>query len=340
VNDTKPTLQDIADHCGLSRSAVARILAGKGKESRIADATIERVQQAAEKLNYRPNRLARAARNGKTNLVGFSCPNLDFDKISTDADSMVLADSHRNHSVITGSICTHPSFDTYDLVLHMQKEGESMDDLSLDVIDGLIFASPSPQSYFLLKNIVQKIPIVLLGHTPELADSLMCVGINNFKIAKRATHSLLTSGKRNIVVLSPAHLDSDPSIQQRMPGYLEAMEEFGATPCIKKITTHENEFAALLKDDPDCAKADAFLSLERWTTFQTPRILRQQGRSVPVTGFDKIPFAPSFEFDHSFATPYREMARAALEKLIPVIEGKEPYVPGFYEVPLAVDPSV
>ena len=75
INTTEPshrtTLQDIADHCGLSRSTVARVLNGNAGKFRIAAVTIEKVQLAAQKLNYRPNRLARAVNDRPESL--FQC---------------------------------------------------------------------------------------------------------------------------------------------------------------------------------------------------------------------------------------------------------------------------
>ena len=78
----RTTLQDIADHCGLSRSTVARVLNGNAGKFRIALATIERVQLAAKQLNYRPNRLARAVNNRRTHLVGISVPMYASDEIT------------------------------------------------------------------------------------------------------------------------------------------------------------------------------------------------------------------------------------------------------------------
>ena len=46
----RTTLQDIADHCELSRSTVARVLNGNAGNFRIASATIERVQLAAKQV--------------------------------------------------------------------------------------------------------------------------------------------------------------------------------------------------------------------------------------------------------------------------------------------------
>lgn len=64
---SQPTLQSIADRLGLSRNTVSCALRNRG---RIAQATRERVRQAAEELGYRPNPLVSALmqtrRSGQT----------------------------------------------------------------------------------------------------------------------------------------------------------------------------------------------------------------------------------------------------------------------------------
>ena len=62
-----PTLKTLAESLGLSPASVSRALNGSG---RLSPATRARVRQAAEKLHYRPNTLARSIRAGHTGLVG------------------------------------------------------------------------------------------------------------------------------------------------------------------------------------------------------------------------------------------------------------------------------
>jgi LacI family transcriptional regulator len=60
------TLKQIAKEVDVSIDTVSRVLAGKVKEQspRIA-ARAARVREVAERLNYRPNEVARAVRSGR-----------------------------------------------------------------------------------------------------------------------------------------------------------------------------------------------------------------------------------------------------------------------------------
>src|SRR5438046_10762823 len=63
------TLADIAKESRTSISTASRVLAGGAMARRISAATRERVHEAATKLGYRPNLLARSLRTRKSNTV-------------------------------------------------------------------------------------------------------------------------------------------------------------------------------------------------------------------------------------------------------------------------------
>lgn len=65
------TLQDVADRAGVSRSAASFALTNRG---RVAEATRERVREAARELGYRPNRTARNLRTQRTGTIGLCLP--------------------------------------------------------------------------------------------------------------------------------------------------------------------------------------------------------------------------------------------------------------------------
>lgn len=67
--------RDIAAAAGVSQATVSNVLSGKSRLP-IADATRQRVMQAAEELRYRPNRLAAGIFRGKTSMVGVVLPDV------------------------------------------------------------------------------------------------------------------------------------------------------------------------------------------------------------------------------------------------------------------------
>jgi len=66
----KHSIHTIAKEIGLSATTVSLIINGVGKENRISDAAIKRVEYYLDKIDYKPNMLAQALRTGKSNVIG------------------------------------------------------------------------------------------------------------------------------------------------------------------------------------------------------------------------------------------------------------------------------
>lgn len=67
------TLSDVAQRAGVSVSAVSRVLGDK-PGVRVSVATRQRIHDAAQELNYRPNFTARALKSSRTHAVGLVVP--------------------------------------------------------------------------------------------------------------------------------------------------------------------------------------------------------------------------------------------------------------------------
>lgn len=66
----RPTLRMVADLAGVSTATVSYVLSGRARGSaRVSEATVGRVREAAQQLQYRPNQAARTMRTGRTNVV-------------------------------------------------------------------------------------------------------------------------------------------------------------------------------------------------------------------------------------------------------------------------------
>ena len=70
---SRPTIRDVAEAAGVSVSTVSRVLS---RPEMFRESTRERVQAAAESLNYSPSRHAASLSTGKTGNIGLVIPNL------------------------------------------------------------------------------------------------------------------------------------------------------------------------------------------------------------------------------------------------------------------------
>jgi len=66
-----PTLEDVARHAGVSRGTVSMVLNNGRSNTRVSDATRQRILQAVSDLRYSPNAIARSLRRQRTNTIGF-----------------------------------------------------------------------------------------------------------------------------------------------------------------------------------------------------------------------------------------------------------------------------
>src|SRR3954469_20175664 len=69
----RPTLVDVAAEAGVSLATASRAL---GDSTLVTDETRSRVLEAAERLSFQPNRLARSLRRGATMAVGLVVPDV------------------------------------------------------------------------------------------------------------------------------------------------------------------------------------------------------------------------------------------------------------------------
>ena len=64
------TIRDVAAKAGVTKSVVSAVLNGRTTTVRVGEETRQRVQQAARQLQYRPNALARALTQKRTDIIG------------------------------------------------------------------------------------------------------------------------------------------------------------------------------------------------------------------------------------------------------------------------------
>lgn len=75
-NHSHVSLKELANHVGLSRATVSRIVNRSATAHRIAASTQQRVLQAAAALNYKPNVFARGLRSKRSFTVGVIIPEI------------------------------------------------------------------------------------------------------------------------------------------------------------------------------------------------------------------------------------------------------------------------
>jgi LacI family transcriptional regulator len=223
---SRVTLRDIAEHIGVDRSTVSRVLSNKAAEGGISIELANRIVLKAREMRYLPNASARAVRTGR-----FSCAALML--------STVEGRSYLPRRLLDG---IHDELAALDQHLMIAK----VPDEKLQESEYVPTMLRSLMSDGLLINYTHHLPDYLVQIVEE--RSLPAVWINterphdavypqNRIAAHDATCRLIQLGHRNIAFLDlcigQAELaDAHMSNRDRQRGYEQAMRGAGLTPLV------------------------------------------------------------------------------------------------------------
>jgi DNA-binding LacI/PurR family transcriptional regulator len=97
-------MRDIAAAAAVSQSTVSRVLSGAPTSVPIAPETRERVVQAARRLGYRPNPLARGLRGASTNLIGAVVRDFSDPFFAGAIEALVVESMAHGYNVVLGHV--------------------------------------------------------------------------------------------------------------------------------------------------------------------------------------------------------------------------------------------
>jgi len=227
------TIIEVARLAGVSTATAGRVLGGYGYSS---EQIRDKVREAAEKLEYRPNLLARGLITGKTQTIGVVAGDMESPFYASVLRG--IADVARNRGF--GIVVTNS-----DEIF--QREREAVQLLMEKQVDGMIVTPSDLQSSKHLKDVVAAgCPVVQIDrrvHGLE-ADS---VTVDNVKAAKECIEHVIAAGHRRIGLISELEQSTTGDLKsfidldahgrldtaalypswQRLAGYLQAHREAG-----------------------------------------------------------------------------------------------------------------
>jgi DNA-binding LacI/PurR family transcriptional regulator len=194
------TTKDIAVELGVSQSTVSRILNGVAS-FRVSDETRTRVLEAAHRLDYRPNALARSLRSGRTHLIGF------HDTWASDTFNA----EHEFLARIIGGLQSAAARRDCDVLLHMPMQGRSPAEVFARLtdgrVDGLILHGDTMDP--LVQRLVQsKVPLVTIV---DKVEGVPGVSVDDWDGARQAAQYLWARGYRRFAFLAPEQDGGGPT---------------------------------------------------------------------------------------------------------------------------------
>ncbi|MFM2481699.1 LacI family DNA-binding transcriptional regulator [Celerinatantimonas sp. YJH-8] len=207
------SLKKIAKELGISVTTVSRAINGY---SDVAQETRQKVLDAAQKMGYQPNMMARRLKMGKIDSVGLLLPAQSLHGDNTMLLEIVAETSH------------HLAKQDIDLLLISDDDNEQSDMLLRTIqsrkVNALIVAHTRPQDSRLELLQHYNFPFVAMGRS-QLAKPYAWFDFDNQQGTWLATRHLIAQGHTRIALLCN---DSPQTFAiQRKQGYLQALQESG-----------------------------------------------------------------------------------------------------------------
>lgn len=208
MQNSHPTLRDVARLAGVSHQTVSRVI--NGSEDVLPE-TRANVEAAIKQLGYRPNAIARSMARGQTHTLACISPNLtDYTFASVIEGAETEARQH-DYFLLSSSATDPEAFHALvdELVGHRR-------------VDGLIVINPYSDDRF--QHIPEKFPVVFVGaQSHEQKISSVC--LDDEKVAYEATRHLISLGHTDIALVT-GPMEEDCSLD-RTEGYRRALQEAG-----------------------------------------------------------------------------------------------------------------
>lgn len=208
-----PTLKQIAKDLNISVSTVSRILNGKGKESRISDATVASVLKYAQEIGYSPNLIAKGLQASQTYTIGLMVPDIANPFFATMAKNIEKWASNANYSIIL-----------IDSDEDVETEKKQVLNMMGRKVDGIIVAPVGDSYQHFTKIVKQKVPLIFVDRY-FTDSSIPYISSDNYQGSYNATQELIEKGHKRICLISGS--SANELVQERTEGYVNALKNAG-----------------------------------------------------------------------------------------------------------------
>ncbi|MEX0927819.1 MAG: LacI family DNA-binding transcriptional regulator [Balneolales bacterium] len=275
------TLKQIAEELGLSTMTVSRAI---NNRSNVVESTRQRVLEAANRMGYTPNYVAKSLVSSKTFTIGLVIPEITHsffpDVIRGIEDVTYLSDYQL--------ILTHASEQA-------DREKKAIKTLQAKRVDGILISLvQSIENYNLYKDFIKRsnIPLVFFDRCVE-GIGASCVSTNDEMSAYQITRHLIGHGYTKI-----AHLGGPKKVaisKKRFAGFKRALKKDGIAlngEWMVEAGFHEKEgyraMTELLKL-PAASRPEAVVAVNDPAAFGAMEAIYESGLRIPedmaIVGF-------------------------------------------------------
>ena len=276
----RPTMRDVAALSGVSIKTVSRVVNNEGG---VSPDLVERVNEAAARLDYQRNLSASSLRRGdrRTETIGLLLENVA--NPFSSALHRAVEDVARDHGVLVfaGSVDEDPRRERGLTAAFIARR-----------VDGLIVVPTGHDQSYFAKERESGTHVVFVDRPPALLDADYVV-TDNVAGAREGVQHLISHGHRRIGYIGDLRTIS--TARERLEGYQAALAAAGiavdTSIVMQDQRTSDDAEAAVaeLLSRPDAPTA--IFTAQNLVTIGALRALRRAGlhRTVAVVGFDELP---------------------------------------------------
>ena len=307
----------IAEHSGVSKSTVSRVLNNKDD---VSETTREKVIEVMKDLNYKPNSSAKGLASQKTKTVGLvvsEITNSFFSMFVKGAEDKAMEE---NYNIMLAN--SNWVVEEELKCIRIFEEGR---------VDGILKISGGGDDLLnqYLNNLANKdMPLIVVDRKME-NEIIPKVNVNNVDGAYRGTKYLLDLGHKKIAFVKGDDVAASDASIDRVKGYRNALAEFNIDTEVIEPGFFDREDAyiateKIIKNHPEIT---AIFYASDMMAVGGLKALKKAGLKVPedvsVLGFDDIELASII--DPALSTlrqPRYQMGYLGMEKLIDKLEGR------------------
>jgi LacI family transcriptional regulator len=272
----------VAALAGVSVKTASRAVNGEGG---VSAALVEKVEEAARRLGYRPDHGARSLRRAdrRTATIGLLLEDVENPYSAALHRAVEDVARARGVAVLAASVDETP-----------EREQELVTAFSSRRVDGLIIMPVAPDQAHLDAERRAGVPVVFVDRSPPGLDCDRVIS-DNAGGAQLAARHLLAAGHRRIAFLGDRPVIT--TTQERCTGYLAALDDAGIEVPARHVVTDLRTIdaaeaaAVTLLEAPE--PPTALFTAQNLVTIGAIRALRRldRHRDVAVVGFDDFVLA-------------------------------------------------
>jgi len=302
---TRPTILDVAELAGVSKSLVSLVLRHAPS---VSDERREAVLRAAEELGYRPNAVARSLVSRRTSVIGVVLSDLHnpfFVEVVDGIEEQAAASAYRA-LFNTGGRSAAGEASAVETLLQLRTDGV--------VLVSTVLSGPD------ILEVAKTTPVVLVAR-PSRWSTVDSVTNDDRTGARLAVDHLASLGHRRI-----AHIDGGvgAGAAARRTGYLEAMQQLGLAAHARVVPgdyTEDGGAAGVRAILRAGRRPSAIFAANDLAAVGTLQALEEHGLRVPadvsLVGYDNTSLAALRHIGlTTIDQPRREMGAAAIRLLL------------------------